>query len=608
MRKILIIMVALLLIPFISGFTPQDDINLRNYYQIVNGTNISATALYQDGNPVLDNSTVINNANYSSYSNSSAYWDNLNTPADINAGDITDDGTYINSSSEPNLNVNYSNSTTWWSEISGWSSSVFESVTNSLNINMSWFNNSIDSRVDTLEPDLSVNHSAYSNHSNYADEVTNISIYDYGLLSYWDNITNRWTYLSNFTDDLGDRGYTSLDNFTNDPEFINDTFGNATYIIQSEEPNLTVNSSNSTTWWAGISDFSSTMFEEISNELSVKMSWFNSSTDDRVATLEPDLNVNNSNSSDYWDGETSQSDLNVNDSDYLDGYDSADFILASTEGDLNVNSSDYWDGETSQSDLNVNDSDYLDGYDSTDFIFASEEGNLNVNHSDTSSLSEDSSAWITMTDIESKWFSDVTNELTFDEEELNDSILDGLVTTYYNASSVVAVIGTVEGDLADIQAFNGDIYNISEVSSEFDLRVNFTGITDFNQIIYRYKSETEEPHTMYAQVWSYTDSAWQHISQESTREHLGIFVYPIFVSSDHISGGLVQLRFYVDGGTPPKTHKWQFDWITISLGVATPSSSESDPFSIHKDGNTPLTGNWDAGSYNISAEKFFQGK
>ena len=160
MRKILIIMVALLLIPFISGFTPQDDINLRNYYQIVNGTNISATALYQDGNPVLDNSTVINNANYSSYSNSSAYWDNLNTPADINAGDITDDGTYINSSSEPNLNVNYSNSTTWWSEISGWSSSVFESVTNSLNINMSWFNNSIDSRVDTLEPDLSVNHSA----------------------------------------------------------------------------------------------------------------------------------------------------------------------------------------------------------------------------------------------------------------------------------------------------------------------------------------------------------------------------------------------------------------------------------------------------------------
>jgi hypothetical protein len=34
-------------------------------------------------------------ANYSSLSNSSAYWDALNTPADINAADITDDNTYL---------------------------------------------------------------------------------------------------------------------------------------------------------------------------------------------------------------------------------------------------------------------------------------------------------------------------------------------------------------------------------------------------------------------------------------------------------------------------------------------------------------------------------
>jgi len=49
---------------------------------------------------------------------------------------------------------------------------------------------------------------------------------------------------------------------------------------------------------------------------------------------ESSLNVNDSNTSTYWDGETSQANLNVNDS----------------------NTSSYWDGETSQANLNVNDS------------------------------------------------------------------------------------------------------------------------------------------------------------------------------------------------------------------------------------------------------------
>ncbi len=41
--------------------------------------------------------------------NSTDFWDNLDTPADINAADITNDGTYILSSDEEDLNVNRSN-------------------------------------------------------------------------------------------------------------------------------------------------------------------------------------------------------------------------------------------------------------------------------------------------------------------------------------------------------------------------------------------------------------------------------------------------------------------------------------------------------------------
>ena len=43
---------------------------------------------------------------------------------------------------------------------------------------------------------------------------------DYKVLSKWANITDAPTALSFFTDDLGDRGYTSLSNFTNDAGYL----------------------------------------------------------------------------------------------------------------------------------------------------------------------------------------------------------------------------------------------------------------------------------------------------------------------------------------------------------------------------------------------------
>ena len=179
-----------------------------------------------------------------------------------------------------------------------------------------------------------------------------------------------------------------------------------------------------------------------------------------------------------------------------------------------------------------------------------------------------------------------------------------LITTYYNASAIQAKTGTGQGAIGDLQTYNGVAYNISEVNSDFDLRVNFTSVTGANQLVYRYKSEDDEPHIMHVQIWDYGDSAWEGYAEEGAREHFGIFTYGIYDEDDHISGGLVQVRFYTTNGAPQTTHKWQFDWVTITDGPATPSSSESDPFSVRKDGTTPLTANWDAGAYNITAQYF----
>lgn len=179
MNKFILIFGLMIVLGSLMTFawTPTSDIDLRNYYQIVNGTNISATSFYQDGNAVLDNTSTINNANYSTYANSSSYL------GDYSSSD------FILSSNEVNLNVNHSNSTDYWG-------------------------------IYNLASDL-----------------------NYGILLYYINITGRPTHLSDLIDNLGNRGYTSLSNFTNDIDLINSSYGNDTYILQSEESNLNVNRS-----------------------------------------------------------------------------------------------------------------------------------------------------------------------------------------------------------------------------------------------------------------------------------------------------------------------------------------------------------------------------
>ena len=60
-----------------------------------------------------------------------------------------------------------------------------------------------------------------ANSSEYWDDLDVPSDLNYLILSYWQNITGRPTHLGNFTDNLGDRGYDSLSNFTNDEGYFN---------------------------------------------------------------------------------------------------------------------------------------------------------------------------------------------------------------------------------------------------------------------------------------------------------------------------------------------------------------------------------------------------
>ena len=182
------------------------------------------------------------------------------------------------------------------------------------------------------------------------------------------------------------------------------------------------------------------------------------------------------------------------------------------------------------------------------------------------------------------------------EIDFNESKFE---VTYYNASSVEVVTGTASGSLALIQEYDLITYNITEVNSDFELIVNFTGVEDFTSLIVRHKTDVDAGHLSIIQIWDYNSSLWEgygHLIESTTAEIQTLGVYD---SSDHIKDGIVQVRFYqVEVGNSGHIH--QFDWVAISKGFGTPVGEEIDPYSVHRDGNTPLTANWGQGAYNLT--------
>lgn len=177
-----------------------------------------------------------------------------------------------------------------------------------------------------------------------------------------------------------------------------------------------------------------------------------------------------------------------------------------------------------------------------------------------------------------------------------------LITQFFNASAIDDVVGTGAGVLGGLQNYNGITYNISEASSDIDLRINFSGIEDFNNIIIRYRSPEEDgTHTLELQVYEPGDDEWEDYGILPGGASFQIAEFGVFDADEHIGGDdVVQVRLYQDEGVPFKTHKHEIDWVSISKGLGTPAGQEVDPLSVHLDGDIPLSANWDQGDYNFT--------
>jgi hypothetical protein len=194
--------------------------------------------------------------------------------------------------------------------------------------------------------------------------------------------------------------------------------------------------------------------------------------------------------------------------------------------------------------------------------------------------------------------------------DFNTSVTELLTTTYYNATQSISIAGSISGDISltghTDANYDSITLNITEVATSpgLDIRINFTNITAFNKGIMRYYTTALSGTYPSIQLWDYDSSSWEDYTNVVETTGFAIIEVSIFDDNDHISDGVVQMRIYKssNGNT---NNKYYIDWISISQGVGTPSGMEVDPYSVHRDGSTQLTANWDVGNFNITATEFY---
>jgi len=148
----------------------------------------------------------------------------------------------------------------------------------------------------------------------------------------------------------------------------------------------------------------------------------------------------------------------------------------------------------------------------------------------------------------------------------NGSSWEKITSNTKLASTVLVVDGTLDaGNLASLQAIDGDSYNVSEISSTpgYDIRMNFTSVTTPTGINLYSFEDCSVGHTVDMQLWNYSSSAWETIGEIPSDSG---FVWNNFSISDgtnFVSGGVTQLRkYFSDQGNV--NHHHHIDYIEIT--------------------------------------------
>ena len=155
--------------------------------------------------------------------------------------------------------------------------------------------------------------------------------------------------------------------------------------------------------------------------------------------------------------------------------------------------------------------------------------------------------WLNNTGI---LWSEAINGTLADNSTMSDYVDSKLTTFYYNATQSQMIEGTIDaGDLNDTMhtdgKYDGVTLNISEGvgSPGLDFRFNYTSITDFNNGVLRYRTSTLAGEYPIIQIWN-DDGFWEDYPALAESSTFATTTQQIFDSSEHIIGGVEQVRFY----------------------------------------------------------------
>ena len=206
------------------------------------------------------------------------------------------------------------------------------------------------------------------------------------------------------------------------------------------------------------------------------------------------------------------------------------------------------------------------------------------------------------------------SNLDFNDTLLNETIDAKLASTTYFPTEYFTLYGTESGgnNIGNLSLYDNEFFNITEDGGgdALEFYVNFTGVTDFNNLLMRERYLGGNGHQVVVELYDFILTDWEGYLSITDQAVQVVSNTPVTDPTDHISGGVVQLRFrHIQNGIA--SHKLIIDYIQLINGSSTITNIDHDglsgrdnienhPWALPTDGSRALTANWAAGAFNIT--------
>lgn len=175
----------------------------------------------------------------------------------------------------------------------------------------------------------------------------------------------------------------------------------------------------------------------------------------------------------------------------------------------------------------------------------------------------------------------------FNETTLNNTINNFLTSIYYLPYQAKTIYGTDTGgnNIGNLSYDDNQYYNVSEVSgaSPITIKINFTGVTSFNNLDIKEKYDGGSGHEIGVYLWDYVLSEWEIYADITDQSQFYEMSIPIPDYASHISGGLVQMMFnHTSGGKT--SHNFYIEYVNLKQSIDT-QNIEHDSLSGRDDPN-----------------------